>query len=409
MKAYKGFKTELDPSNKQRSLLAENAGAARWAFNWGLEKIKSALDAGQKPPHWVELSRELTQLKRTEAPWLKACSDRSPRGGLRNLDAAMGAFWQGRKKGLKVGFPKFRSRRRRPGSFRIQGAVRVFDRAVQLPKIGKVRLKEAGYLPVGAKVDRVTVSEQGGRWFVSVSVEMDIPESPTKPEESTVGVDLGIKTLATSSDGVLYDHPKRSLKKLDKRMRRLQRSIGRKRKGSSNYRKASDKAARLYRRIANTRKDTLHKVTSNLTRTKSVVVIEDLNVAGMVKNRCLARAISEMGFGEFRRQLEYKGKWYGCQVIVADRFYPSSKRCSACGEINKELKLSDREWTCAKCGTTHDRDFNAARNLEFVAARSTETQNACGGEGLWFEVNASNETRPDEAGIEQEAKVSLSL
>ena len=211
---------------------------------------------------------------------------------------------------------------------------------------------------------------------MSILVEEDMPEyrqsMGQKDEHDTVGVDLGIKTLATVSDGNVYQNPKPLKTKLRK-LRKLQKAVSRKVKGSQNRKKAASRVADLYYRISNVRKDTLHKMTTTLAKTKRVVGIEDLNVSGMMKNRCLSRAIADLGLFECRRQLNYKGGWYGCKIVPVDRFYPSSKLCSVCGEINENLTLADREWICEGCGTKHDRDHNAAVNLENVAASSSET------------------------------------
>jgi putative transposase len=185
-------------------------------------------------------------------------------------------------------------------------------------------------------------------------------------------VDLGIKTLATVSDGQTFDAPKPLRSKLRK-LQRLGRDVSRKVKGSSNRRKAVRRLAKFYHKISNIRKDVLHKITTVLAKTKRIIGIEDLNVSGMMKNRCLSRAIADLGLFEWRRQLEYKGKWYNCLIKVIDRWFPSSKTCSVCGEINDNLTLADREWTCEGCHTKHDRDHNASKNIEYVAASLSVT------------------------------------
>jgi putative transposase len=244
--------------------------------------------------------------------------------------------------------------------------------SIQLPRLGRLKLKEKGYLPTTAKILSASVSEKAGRWFVSIQVEQDQPEyTGQKDEHDVVGVDLGIKTLATVSDGQTFDNPK-PLKKRLRKLKKLNQDVSRKVKGSQNRKKAVGRLAKLYARISNIRKDTLHKITTILAKTKRIIGIEDLNVSGMMKNRCLARSIADLGLFEWRRQLEYKGKWYSCLIRVIDRWFPSSKTCHICGEINDNLMLADREWTCA-CGVRHDRDFNASKNLEYVAASLSET------------------------------------
>lgn len=279
-----------------------------------------------------------------------------------------------------------------------QEALRDLDRAfehffrredsVQLPRLGRLRLKERGYLPTtGVRILSATVSERAGRWFVSIQVEEEIPD-PASAQGEPIGVDLGIKALATCSDGVTYENPK-ALRQAQKKLRRLQRQLSRQKKGGRNREKTRRKIAQLHYRIANVRCDALHQATGGImARTKPdverprVVVIEDLNVSGMLQNHHLARAISDVGMCEFSRQVMYKAVWGGSEVIVADRWYPSSKRCSACGAIKDELELSERVYECDRCGLAVDRDLNAARNLAQLATTkstaSSAESNACG-------------------------------
>lgn len=368
MKIQRGYKTELRLNDKQRTACMKHAGAARYAYNWGLNQKQLAYKNGEKTPNAIELHRMLNAIKSTELPWMYEVSKCSPQEALRNLDRAFDNFFKKRGK-----FPKFKSKKKGIGGFRLYGTIKVMDDAVQLPRLGRLRLKERGYLPKDAKILSASVSERAGRWFVSIQVEQDQPAyEGVKDEHDTVGVDLGIKTLATVSDGTKYDNPKPLNNNL-KKLKKLQQSVSRKVIGSNNRKKAVKKVARLHLRISNIRKDTLHKMTTALAKNKRVVGIEDLNVSGMMKNHCLARSIADLGLFEFGRQLDYKGNWYSCKIVIADRFFPSSKMCSVCGEINENLTLADREWTCGGCGTTHDRDHNASVNLEFVAASLTET------------------------------------
>jgi putative transposase len=331
----------------------------------------------------MDLHRDLNAIKRTTVPWMYEVSKCAPQEALRNLDAAFAHFFrrvklkqQGKLHG-KVGYPQRKSRKHGLGSFRLTGAIVVFSDAIQLPRLGRLRLKERGYLPTSARILSATVSEQAGRWYVSILVEVDhhVPVN-TGP---VVGVDLGIKSLATVSDGTSEPNP-RHLRSALKKLKRLQRAVSRKRKGSHNRKKAVRRLASLHRRIANQRANTLHCFTSRLAKTKSVVVMEDLNVAGMLKNHHLAQAIGDVGFGEFRRQLTYKAAWYGCCVLVASRWEPSSKTCSRCGWEDEHLTLADRVFRCRnpECGLALDRDLNAALNLAKLAGSSSESQNTCG-------------------------------
>jgi putative transposase len=265
------------------------------------------------------------------------------------------------------------------GSFRLTGSIRVSAEAIVLPRLGRLRLKEQGYLPTGGEVQilSATVSEQAGHWYVSVQVEQEqaVPEN-TGP---AVGIDLGIKSLATLSDGEVIPNP-RHLKRRLKKLKRLQRVVSRRKKGSQNRKRAVRKLAKLHRQIKNQRHNSLHQITTRLTKTKSVLVIEDLHVAGMLKNHRLSQAIGDVGFAEFKRQLLYKASWYGARVILADRWEPSSKRCSGCGWLDADLTLSDRVYHCEQCGLVLDRDLNAAINLSKLAGSSSDSQNACGEE-----------------------------
>ena len=228
-----------------------------------------------------------------------------------------------------------------------------------MPRLGRLRLKKRDYLPTTATIRSATVSEQAGHWYVSVLVEQahSIPVN----RGPVVGVDLGVKTLATLSDGTTEPNP-RHLRSCLKQLKRLQRAVTRKPKGSRNRTKAVRRLATLHRRIAHQRANTLHHLTSRLAKTKSVVVIEDLYVSGMLKNHHLAQAIGDVGFGELRRQLTYKAAWYGCQAILASRWEPSSKTCSGCGWVDEDLTLADRSFRCEQCGQVLDRDLNAAIN-----------------------------------------------
>ncbi len=382
MNILRAFKTELDLNNAQKADCARYAGAARFAYNWGLARKIESYQKGEKVPTAIDLHRELNVLKQGELAWMYAVSKCAPQEALRNLDQAYAHFFRrvkAKKAGKKIqaGFPKFKSKKNGLGSFRLTGALRVFEHAVQLPRLGRLRLKERGYLPVdGVHILSATVSEHAGRWFVSLQVEMSQPE-PLDTTKPVVGVDLGILRLATVSDGIGMDNP-RALKSDLRKIKRLQRVVSRRQKGSANRKKAVRRLARAHLRVANIRKNALHQVTSLLARTKSAVVLEDLNVSGMMKNHALAQAIADVGFYEFRRQMEYKGQWYGCQIILAPPFYPSTKRCSRCGHIRGEMDLSVRVYACDLCGLRIDRDLNAAINLEQLTTGSSPESYACG-------------------------------
>ncbi len=379
----RAFKTELALNDQQVTACKQHAGAARWAYNWGLTRKQEAYRTTGTSPSAMELHRELNALKRTAVPWMYEVSKCAPQEALRNLDRSYANFFRRAK--LKhegklldrVGYPQRKTRKHGLGSFRLTGTIVVFPDAIQLSRLGRLRLKERGYVPIGAKILSATVSERAGHWYVSLLVELEqhVPVN-TGP---VVGVDLGVKALATLSDGTVVVNP-RPLKRRLKKLKRLQRAVSRKQKGSQNRKKAVRRLTQLHRRIAQQRANTLHQLTSRLAKTKSVVVVEDLNVAGMLKNHHLAQAISDVGFGEFRRQLTYKAAWYGSRVVVVSRWEPSSKTCSGCGAVKVELTLAERVYRCTACGLVLDRDLNAAINLSKLAGSSSDSQNACGGE-----------------------------
>ena len=374
---YKAFKTELKPNNKQKTLFLKHAGCARVVYNWGLNLLKEDYESGRKElkPNAYALSKLLTQKKKTDFPWMKELSSETPAHALANLESAYKRFFK-----TKKGFPQFKKKGKHD-SFSVRSSITVYDNKIKLPKIGIVRLKESGYIPLG-KPKSATISLKAGRWFISVSCEVE-PEK-IKYNDDTLGVDLGIKSLVTCSDGTVIKN-KDSIKIYEKKLSKLQKKLARQQKGSKSRENTKKSIQKVYFKITNIRKDVLHKTTSLLVKAKpeGTIVIEDLNVKGMVKNRKLARAISRIGFGEFRRQIEYKSDWYGKKVVIADRFFPSSKMDHKTGEVNENLKLSDRIIYHSD-GTFTDRDLNAAINLRNYAAGL-----AAGGDGKFIESKDS--------------------
>lgn len=374
----RAYKTQLDPNNLQITKMKMNCGAARWGFNFALNKKKEAFDKKEKIPNSIELHRELNKLKGTDGlSWGYEVSKCSFQEALRDCDKAFDNFFRRckQKKKGKKGFPKFKSKRNDKQSFRLTGSIHVLDGFIQLPRLGKVKLFEKDYLPKDAKILSATISKRAGKWFVSIQVEEE-SNQVSSSTDSVVGVDLGIKTLATCSDGVIYENPK-ALRTNLRRLKRKSKQLSRKQKGSKNREKARLKLAKLHYRISNIRKDALHKATSAIVNENQVIVLEDLNVSGMVTNRKLSRAISDIGMFEFRRQIEYKVKWQNKTLVIADRFYPSSKMDWKSKKINKDLTLSDRV-IYHEDGTTTDRDLNAAINLEHFYTLSSREINACG-------------------------------
>ncbi len=382
MLVRRAYKTELDLNDRQVTACRQHAGAARWAYNWGLQVKQERYRATTRSPTAIELHRELNTLKKTQVPWMYQVSKCAPQEALWNLDAAFTNFFrrcalkkQGRWTG-KLGYPRFKTKKNGLGSFRLTGSIVVSEKAIVLPRLGRLRLKEREYLPTsGVKILSATVSEHAGHWYVSVQVEQEqiVPLNGGP----VVGIDLGVKNLATLSDGTVIPNP-RHLKRRLKKLKRLQGVVSRRQKSSKNRKKAAKQLAKLHRQIKHQRHNTLHQVTTRLAKTKSVLVIEDLNVSGMLKNHHLAQAIGDVGFYEFKRQLLYKAAWYGARLILADQWEPSSKRCSGCGWLDVELTLADRTFHCAQCGLVLDRDLNAALNLVHLAGSSSDSQNACG-------------------------------
>lgn len=366
MKIHRSYRTELDPNNKQKTYLEKSFGVSRFAYNWGLDFAKKRYESGEKHPSAIELHKELCSRKKTEFPWMYEVSKIAPQNALRNLDKAYKRFFQNVKQNKNPGYPKFKSKHNSRQSFTIDDCmlVQTFSDRIQLPKCKtKIRLKHKDYIPTsGVKLIQATVTKEAGRYFVAVTVETEIPE-PNRSGEEVIGVDLGIKELATCSDGVVFHNPKNT-RKYKKKLRRAQRSLSRKKKGSWNREKQKLKVQKIHLKIKNSRKDNIHKMTSTLTKTKCrVVVIEDLNIKGMLKNRKLAKSIFDASFGEIRRQLEYKTRLYGGELFVIDRWFPSSKLCSSCGQLKEKISLSERTYIC-DCGLNIDRDINASYNIK---------------------------------------------
>ena len=359
----RSHKIALNPNNEQSTYFAKACGVARFAFNWALAEWKRQYAAGGKPTQ-ASLRRQLNAIKREQFPWMLEVTKNAPQLAIIHLGQAYQNFFAGRDK-----YPAFKKKGIHDSFTLTNDQFIVSDKKIRIPNLGWVRMREK--LRFSGKVMSATVSRQADRWFVSITVDtQDVPQ--TCKSQTAVGVDLGINRLATLSDGTIVRGPK-PYKTLLNRIRRLSRSLSRKQKGSKNRAKAKAKLARLHARIANIRKDGLHKLTTRLTSQYGAVAIEDLNVRGMMRNQHLAQAIGDMGFHEFRRQLEYKSVMRGGIVVVVDRWFASSKICSKCDYKMENMPLSVRLGDCPNCGTHHDRDQNAAENLVKLAVSSTVT------------------------------------
>jgi putative transposase len=370
-------KIALDPNNVQETYFIRAAGVARFAYNWALAEWQRQYEAHKADPSLpkpsdVALSRKLNAIKREQFPWMLEVTKCAPQIAIMHLGMAFKNFFAGRSR-----YPQFRKKGVHD-RFSLANDQFIIDGCrIRIPKLGWVRMREP--LRFAGKIMSATISRVADRWFVSITVETpDNSHLPKAENQGEVGVDLGVSTFATLSTGEKVEGPK-AHKALMGRLKRLSRNLSRKVKGSENRKKAKMKLARLHARIANIRLDAMHKLTSDLARRFHTIAIENLNVRGMVKNHHLSRSISDMSFFEFRRQLEYKAAMRGNVIVVADRFYPSSKTCSDCGHKVEALPLSVREWVCPECGSIHDRDVNAAINLKNLAVSSTVS--ACGEEG----------------------------
>ena len=370
--------------------MASHAGAARFAYNAGLAHVKEALDNGESPEwshysllRWWNKNKDTLAVNGdTGVVWWGQNSKEAYSMGLRSLAQGFSNWSKSRKgqrKGKRVGFPRFKSKSTTMRFAYSTGftAPKACDPyGLKLSRIGRVHCMENVHERVnGARLIRITVSRRAGRWYASLTVERE-PTAKPAPKRGAVGVDLGVKNLATLSDGTVIPNP-RALGARLKALRKAQQALSRKVKGSVRREKAKKHVARLHARVADVRADAINKATTMIARDYGVVCIEDLNVAGMAKSRSLARSLSDAALGEFRRQLEYKTARSGAVLRVVDRWYPSSKTCSNCGVVKAKLPLSERTFNCDACGTSMDRDLNAAINIH-VAGSAPETLNEHG-------------------------------
>jgi putative transposase len=360
------FRFELAPNKDQRKALAQHIGAARFAYNWGLEMALKALEEGRRLPSAPELHKAWNAWKRENAPRWTGVSKCAPQEAFRDLEKAL-KNW----KAKRARFPGFKRKKSLDDNkARLTGTIKVFSRQVQLPRIGLVKTKERTDKLVGliqakkARILSATISREADRFYVSLTCEVERPDPKPKEvrsEEDVVGVDLGLSSFAVLSDGTRIEAPKPLARKL-RLLKRRSKQLSRKEKGSNNSKKAALALARLHRKVKNLRRDFLHRLTTWLARTKPVIVVEDLSVRGLSRSP-LSRSVADVGWGTFLRMPEYKAKWYGATLIVSPRSFPSTRLCSRCGHLQGRMPLSQRVFRCTACGLEMDRDLNAALNL----------------------------------------------
>ena len=382
----KAYKYRLHPNKEQMIFFEKSFGCARYVYNWALNKRIEAYQKDGTRIGWVDCCKMLTNLKRQEdTKWLCEVASQSLQSSIRNMDSAFTRFFREKK-----GFPKFKSKKHNRQSFQFVDKVFIDfkNNRVSLPKIGKVKFGKNRTFD--GKIGTCTISKTTtNKYYISILVEDNkpIPQKAPISDETSVGIDVGIKDFAVLSNGEVYSNPK-YLEKDEKRIKVLQKRLSKKQKGSNRYERAKLLLARCYEKISNKRTDFLHKVSSKIVRENQTIIIEDLNVEGMLKNHCLAKHISSASWSEFFRQLQYKCEWYGKNLIRIGRFEPSSKMC-LCGYINKELDLKDRVWDCPQCGRHNDRDLLAAINIKRFGLQSQNligedinTPMVNGGEGV---------------------------
>jgi putative transposase len=369
MKQKKAYKYRMYPTEEQANILARTFGCCRFVYNWALRQRTDAFFQRGERLYYNQLAVLLTELKKQEeAAWLSEVSSVPLQQSLRHLDSAFRNFFEGRAQ-----YPTFHKKHAGQSATYAANAFTWDGKQLTLAKMDTpLDIHWSRSLPKGCKPTTVTLSKDcAHRYFVSLLVEEDIKHLPGVKKQ--VGLDLGLKSMVITSDGHTYGNPQ-FFAKDEKKLAKAQRRHARAKKGGKNRRKAQLKVARLHARIAERRKDYQHKLSTQIIRENQVVCVESLSVKNMVQNHSLAKAISDVGWSEFIRQLEYKAEWYGRALVRIDKWYPSSKRCFDCGHILDSLTLDVRHWICPECGVSHDRDINAARNILAVGL----TASACG-------------------------------
>ena len=351
----KTYRFRLFPTAEQEILLAKHFGCTRYVYNHFLNERKEQYQANKKSDNYYKQAATLTKLKKEEdTKWLKEVNSQTLQFALRSLDTAFLNFFRGNAQ-----FPKFKSRKHK-NTFTIPQFGTLTDNKIHIPKF-KDGIKVKLHREVKGKIGKMSITKTPtGKYYVSIFTEQEVEELPKTNKQ--VGIDLGLKDFVITSDNKIFKN-NRYTKKYAKQLKKAQQHLSRKQKGSNGFEKQKLKVAKIHEKITNCRLDTLHKVSYQLVNENDLIVCEDLNVKGMIKNHKLSKHIADASWGNFVTLLQYKCNWYGKELVKVNRFYPSSKTCGDCGWINQELKLSDREWTCNSCGVVHDRDVNASRNI----------------------------------------------
>jgi putative transposase len=391
MRVFLAHRIRLVPNAQQERYFIRACGVARFAYNWALAEWERGRLAGEHCSE-IALRRRLNAIKIDQFPWMTEVTKNAPQQAIKNLGRAYKQYFENLERAQegtlswrRVGRPQFKRKGHSRDAFRADSGpeknrpdgVRVNGKRIKLPKAGWVRMREA--LRFRGRIMSVVVSRRGGRWYASVTVEVD-PPAPVRNDCSAAGCDLGLSVFATIFDGsnIVTEPGRKPLRGLTKRLARLNRAMHRKKKGSRNWVKAKTKLAHLHAHVSDARADALHKLTSRLVRDYRYIGVEDLNPAALARNKHIARSVHDQAFAEFRRHLTYKARLFGATIVLVDRWFPSSKRCSACGTVNGEMSWGVKHWQCRMCGVGHQRDENAARNL-YTAASSAVA--ACGANG----------------------------
>jgi putative transposase len=363
-------KIQLNPTAEQSAYFRRASGTVRFTYNWGLARWKELYEAGEKPTAY-SLKREFNAIKGEQFPWTAEVSGRCTEYAFTCLGKAFTSFFRRVKNGEKeAGYPRFKSKRDTRQSFYVANRELGFDgHWVKIPRMAEP-INMAETLRFEGKIMSGVISNYGGRWWLAVAV--DVGEVETAVSGPPVGADLGIKDAAVLSDGTVFENQKHLNREL-KKLRRLNRELARREKGSQGWYRTKDKLTKLHAQIRNRRLDGIHKMTTAVTKEYGVIGVETLNVRGMMSNGRLARSVGDVGMHEIKRQLTYKGALYGAVVVEVGQWFPSSRLCNACGWRNADLTLADRKWTCPECGRVHNRDINAAINIRDEALKLITT------------------------------------